>query len=192
MSRERLFLVPARFWRIFFWEFVQNVPLVVGFLLGLRLWQSGQPGFAVLCVVGGSLLGALAIQATEARIVAGHREPLRAVLVNIAAMSVLMLAVVAYLSAAWSRWWTDLLAGGLVGLALGAAQDVAARSPVGLRHVAAFALAFALGLEGVRLLASECPLLVSALIITSVVTAAISALDYGAAGDVAPGQNAPG
>lgn len=172
---------------MFFWESVQNAPLVAGFLLGLRLWQSGQPGGAVLFVVGGSLLGALVIWATEARIVAGHREPLRAVLVNVAVMSALMLAVVAYLSAAWSRWWTDLLAGALVGLALGAAQDLAARSPVGLRHGAAFALAFALGLLGVRLLAAACPFLVSLLLITSVVTAAISWLDYGTVGEATPG-----
>ena len=187
MSRERPVLVLARFWRVFFWEFVQNLPLVVGFLLGLRLWQAGNPWLAGVCIVGGSLVGALAIRATEARIVAGHREPLRAVLVNIAVMSALMLVVVAYLSAAWSRWWTDLLAGSLVGLALGAAQDLAARSPIGLRHGAAFALAFALGLVGVRILAAVCPFLISALVITSVVTVAISWLDYGAVRDLASG-----
>ena len=182
MSRSLL----KEFGRVFFWELVQNLPLIAGFLLGLQLWQAGRPWFAGACVVAGSLLGALAIRATEARIVAGHREPLRAVLVNTAAMSALMLVVVAYLSATWSRWWTDLLAGALVGLALGAAQDLAARSPFGLRHGLAFALAFALGLVGVRVLAAACPFLVGLLVITSVVTVAIAWLDYGAGRKIAP------
>lgn len=172
---------PSRFLSALFWEFVQNLPLVAGLLLGLDAWQAGTRGLAVACMAGGSAAGSLIIWATESRMVEGHQEPLRAVLANVVVMAVLMFVVVLYLAAAWSRWWTDVLAGVVVGIGLGVAQDLAAGSSIGLRHSAAFALAFALGLVGVRLLVAALPLALAVLAVTLVVTVAITLLDYGPA-----------
>ena len=176
---------------LFFWEFVQNLPLIAGFLAGLHFWRGERPWLAGACLLGGSVVGSLLIWATESQMVEGHREPLRAVLVNVAVMAALMFVVVLYLAAGWSRWWTDLLVGGLVGMVLGIVQDLAARSPVGLRHCAAFALSFALGLAGVRLLAANLPLLINVLVITGVVTGGITLMDYRQGGVVPPDENLP-
>jgi hypothetical protein len=165
--------------RTFFWEFVQNLPLIAGFLLALHFWQQAELWPSLACMVAGSVVGALAIWATEAKIVAGHREPLRVVVTNVVVITLLMVALAAYLSAGWSGWWTDLVAGVLGGIALGVAQDLAAGSPVSLGHAAAFALSFSLGLVGVRVLSATLPLGANVLIVTAIVTALICLMDYG-------------
>ncbi len=178
MNRERGHLLWSRFWRVFFWEFIQNLPLLAGFMMALRLWQSGRLWLAAICIIGSSIIGACIIWATEFRIVAAHHEPLRAVLANIVVMSILMVVLVVYLTAAWSRWWTDLIVGSLTGVALGGGQDLATRSPISIKHYGAFALAFAVGLVGIRILAEACPFLIGILILTVLVTAVISWIDY--------------
>jgi hypothetical protein len=147
--------------------------------LALDLWQQARPLPSLACMVVGSVTGSLVIWATEARIVAGHREPLRVVVTNVAGIAFLMLVLVVYLSAGWSRWWTDLVAGLLGGIALGAAQDLAAGSPVSLCHVTAFALSFSLGLVGARILSSALPLGATILVVTTAVTVLICLMDYG-------------
>lgn len=169
----------GRFVRLFFWEFIQNLPFAAGFLLGLEAGQGGQWGLAAAWMVGGSILGALAIWATEARMVEGHREPLGMMLTNVVVIAGLMLAVAAYLSAGWSAWWTDLLLGLVGGMGLGVVQDLAAGSSVGWTHALALGLGCALGLIGVRVLAACLPLAWNALLITGIVTVFIVVVDYG-------------
>jgi hypothetical protein len=163
------------------WEFVQNLPPVAGFLLGLAQWRQERLGLAAASVAAGSLLGSFAIWATESRIVAGHREPLRVVVANVVVIAGLMFVLMAYLSAGWSRWWTDLLIGAAGGIVLGVAQDLAARSPVGPGHCAAMALAFALALLGIRGLVDALPLAANVLLITAFATVIIGLIDYGPA-----------
>lgn len=169
---------PSDFGRTFFWEFVQNLPLIAGFLLALDLWQQARLLPSLVSMVVGSVTGSLIIWATEARIVAGHREPLRVVVTNVAGIALLMLVLAAYLSAGWSRWWIDLVVGLLGGIALGVAQDLAAGSPPSMGHAMAFALAFSLGLAGVRIVSAALPLGASVLLVTATVTALISMMDY--------------
>jgi hypothetical protein len=169
---------PSDFGRVFFWEFVQNLPAIAGFLLALDLWQQAKPLPSLACMVASSVTGSLVIWATEARIVAGHREPPQVVVTNVAGITVLMLVLAAYLSAGWSKWWTDLVFGLFGGVALGVAQDLAAGSRVGWGHATAFALAFSLGLVGVRILSAALPLGASVLVVTAAVTALICVTDY--------------
>lgn len=171
---------PRDFGHILFWEVLQNLPLAAGFLLGLELWQEGLVWPAVLCLAGASALGSLVIWATEGRIVAGHREPVRLVLVNISVIALLMLVLITYLSASWSSWWTDLVTGAVGGLALGVAQALAAGTRPGLGHCAALAAAFVLGLVAIRLLSAVLPLWLHIVVIATVVSAVIVGLDYGA------------
>lgn len=179
MSRAPESWLPARFWRVLFWEFVQNLPLVSGFLWGLALWREGKWQLTLVVTVAGSVLGSLAIWATESKIIKGHRESWPVVGMNVLAITGLTIVLIAYLAASWSRWWTDLLAGAAGGIVLAVAQDVAAGNRIGLGHALAFALSFAAGLVGVRLLSGALPLLVSVLIVGLLVTAAIVLLDYG-------------
>jgi hypothetical protein len=164
--------------RAFFWEFLQNLPLVAGFLSGFWLWQHGAPWLAMACMIAGSAGGSVIIWATEAKIVEGHHEPVRVVLTNIAVMALLMLAVTAYLAAPWSRWWMDLTLGLVGGVALGVVQSLAARAPVDGGHCVAIALALALALLGVRILAATLPLWANVLIVATMVTVAVVLMDY--------------
>lgn len=168
--------------RALFWESIQNLPLVAGFLLGLEAWGAGRWPVAVAWAVGGSALGALAIWATEARIVEGHREPLRVVLSNTLVMGVLAVAVIAYLSSPWSRWWTDLAVGSLAAVLLGASQDLAAGAArtAGLdwHHAAALALAFGCTLLGVRVLVALMPAAANIVVVTLLSAVAVVLIDY--------------
>jgi len=160
------------------WEFVQNLPLVAGFLIALRLWGNGAYAAAIGCALAGAAGGALIIRATEARIVAGHSEPLRVVAANVLAMTGLAVAALAYLTASWSNWQTDLPAGALAGTLLAAVQSLASREPLSLGHCAAFACAFPPALIGVRLIDAILPLGVNILVITTALTLTIAAIDY--------------
>lgn len=168
-----------RFFRALLWEFVQNLPLVAGFIGALWFWQQSKYMLAVACVVVSSVAGALIIRITESKIVEGHREPVRVTLVNIAVMTVLMFASVAYLSAGWSSWKTDLLVGGLAGIALGVAQDLTAKKSIGIGHCIALACSGPAALIGIRVLVAALSILVNTLIITAVVTLIIALVDYG-------------
>jgi hypothetical protein len=170
--------LPARIVQVLFWEFIQNLPLVAGFLFGLHLWRQEEKALAVICMIAGSIVGSCIIWATESRIVDGHRESLQVVLANVCVITALMLVLVAYLSALWSRWWMDLVLGLAGGIALGVAQDLAARSPIGLRHCLAMAAATALALVAVRLLSTAFPLWICALALALVVTVIIALMDY--------------
>jgi len=165
-----------------FWEFLQNLPLVAGLLLGLEAWQAGRWGLAVGWMAAGSTVGALVIWATEARIVDGHRESARVVLTNVVVITILGVALVAYLSSAWSRWWTDLIGGAVGALLLGISQDLAAGPArvggIDWGHCAALALAFGCTLLGVRVLMASLPLAFNILVVTALSAAAVVLIDY--------------
>jgi len=161
------------------WEFVQNLPLVAGFVVALELGRQGEWGAAIAGVAAGGVAGAVVIRITEPRIVAGHREPWRVTAANAIAMTVLMAALVAYLSASWSGWATDLLVGALAGVALAMVQDLAAGESIGARHCIALGSAGPLALIGIRALVATLPLLVNVLVITVVLTLIVALIDYG-------------
>ncbi|MGD8465064.1 MAG: hypothetical protein PVI09_14455 [Anaerolineae bacterium] len=167
--------------RILPWEFAQNVPLVAGFLLGLGEWQNGRILLAVVWMSMGSILGSLIIWATEPRIVGGHHESMRSVLANVAVFLIMMVAIAAYLTAAWSHYTTDLFIGFITGALLGIAQDVVARAAIDIGHCIAMAVAVVVALLGIRLLAATVSLGLSVLIVTTLVTAAIVRIDYATA-----------
>ncbi len=179
MRLERAQGRSTRFVRAVAWEFVQNLPLIGGFVLGLDLWQRGRVALAVACMVGGSVLGALLIRATESKIVEGHDEPFRVVVTNAVVIVALMLIVAAYLAAPWSRWWMDLLFGLLGGVLLGVVQDWAGGTPVGLGHCLAMGLAIPLVLLALRLLSATLPAVANVFVVTVAVTVVIALVDYG-------------
>ncbi|MCP4415489.1 MAG: hypothetical protein GY805_02635 [Chloroflexi bacterium] len=164
--------------RIIAWEFIQNLPLITGLILALQLWRQDKWGTAVVCVVISSVIGSFMIRLTEVKIVTDHREPLSVTIMNIIVMSLLMLIFIFYLTARWSNWQVDLFVGGLAGVVLGAAQNLAAKKPIGIRHMTAFVFAFPLALIGIRTLVGILPTAITILTITIVVTVIISLIDY--------------
>ncbi len=163
---------------IVFWEFVQNLPLVTGFVLALRLWQQGLEAAAIVCAVAGSLTGAWLISVTESKIVQGHREPWRVVIANTATMSILIVLLVLYLSARWSNWQTDLVGGLLAGAGLGVIQAWAAGERIGVRHCIALACATPPALILLRTLTTSQPPVVNVLGITLIATLIVVLIDY--------------
>jgi hypothetical protein len=113
------------------WELIQNIPLIFGFVGALGLLEQSLLA-ALLAMVASSAVATLAIAATEGKIFQGHREPLRAVIANVAIFSAGMLVIAAYLSASWSSWWTDVIGGAIAGIALAIVQDWAVRERFGV------------------------------------------------------------
>jgi hypothetical protein len=160
------------------WEFVQNLPLVTGFIVALQLWQQGQQVAASACMGIGGVTGAVNIRAIERKF-KGNAEPLRVTIANVLIMPLLMFAFALYLAAGWSNWRTDLLAGALAGVGLGAAQGLVIKGPIDVVRCVAFACAFPLTIVSTRVLVSAAPALASILISTTIVTLMICLIDYG-------------
>ncbi len=169
-----------KFFKVFLWELIQNVPFAAGFVISRDLWQQGRWGAAVVCMVLGSSIGALAIHATESKIVTGHREPLSVVATNALVMTVLMFVAVIYLSAGWSSWKTDLLVGIPAGVGLAAAQDLAAgKKAIDFRHCVALGFSSPISLIVVRVLGTILSVPSNILIISIAITLLIVLVDYG-------------
>lgn len=174
MKTEHLASLP----RVLFWEFIQNLPFLAGFILGFRLWNGNRWIAAIICLVVGSALGSLVIHATESKIVEGHREPVQVTIANTLIILASMFVLVLYLSAGWGSWKTDLLAGGVVGVVIGAVQSLAAREPLSISHCVAFACSMALAIICMRVFVTTLPAVAAILVLTTIITLAIVLLDY--------------
>lgn len=161
----------------FAWEFLQNLPIVAGFVGAARSWEPLGPPAAAGCAVAGGVSGALLIALTERRIVPGHRETARQAIGNATAFSAASLGLAAYLAgAAWGQLGFDLAIGALAGLTLNAVQE-------GLRklltmHGLAMAGATAVGLAVLRLLMAL-PALAVILLVTTLLSIIMTLVDYG-------------
>lgn len=135
---------------LLWWELVQNVSLIFGFVGGLALLEQNPPA-AVLCIVASSVVAALLIAATEGKIFLGHRESLGAIIANVAVFSVGMLIVAAYLSASWSSWLTDIIGGVVAGITLAVVQDWAAQERFGVVRSLSLGLSCSISMIFIRL-----------------------------------------
>jgi hypothetical protein len=173
------------FWWSVFWEFWQNLTVILPFVVAVWLWTRGSVAKAIGCALIGAIGGSLVIRFTEV-MADGSREAVRATLINVVALSVMQIPFVAYLSVEkqWSNWKTDLVLGAVAGLLLAISQGLA--TPGGLLigvvlHSIALATVGAMVMVGVRLLRGQ-SLIKAALfsvLITVTMTLVISLLDYG-------------
>jgi hypothetical protein len=176
-----------RFLKIFFWEFIQNIPIFTGFAWAFDSRIQGKPWNALACAGVGGISGAILIALTESRKVPGHKEPIPVVLINILAITAFIFALVVYLGTQGTNWFTDLLLGSLGGAGLGLLQSTAGRKKVDVRHCLALALASALAIIGIRILLNAgWSIWMNALSTTVLATLIICLIDY------MPGGNAPG
>ncbi|MEJ5309444.1 MAG: hypothetical protein WHX52_06705 [Anaerolineae bacterium] len=167
-----------------FWEFVQNVPVLVLFVAAVWLWAKGRRREAIVCSVIGAVVGSLLIRFTEP-LISGYHEPWAVTLVNIVAFAGLQVLFAAYLGteSRWSSWKTDALFGGGAGVGLALAQGVAADGApwIGIvLHGLALGLIGALLLGGLRRQKDK-PLktaLINAVWLALLMTLVISAIDY--------------
>jgi hypothetical protein len=167
-----------------FWEFWQNLPVIVGLCLAVWLWAQGKRVNAILCMVAGGTAGALVIRFTE-RLLDGGRETVATTLTNVLGFGVMPILFVVYLSVEkrWSNWRMDLLLGGLAGAALAVSQGLTASRPrlIGvILHGIALALSGGLVLVAVRSLKGRtlCQVVLYSLLIAAAMTLGIIVLDY--------------
>jgi hypothetical protein len=168
-----------------FWEFIQNFPVILLFVVAVWLWAKERRAQAGACAVSSGVIGSLVIRFTEP-MASGYTEPWTITWVNAVTMSLLQVLFAAYLGseANWSNWKVDLGLGGLAGVSLAVAQGLASQgSPlIGVvLHSIALAVGGALVLVGIRKLKNESLVsaLASAILLVIVMTLFISAIDYG-------------
>jgi len=151
--------------RIMVLEAIQNIPLIVGFIIGHNLWPDNAT-WALVSMFLGSLLSALSMIPTEGRIFEGHRETFPAVVANVFAFFSFMLLLTLYFRSSWSSWITDLVGGLVLGIALSTVQDVAAQDNSGLIRGLALALSISISLLVIRFVTSAWSPFVSIMIVT--------------------------
>jgi hypothetical protein len=173
------------FIQVLFWEFVQNLPSVLLFIMAVWFWARHSKGIAIALILVNSLVCPLIIRVTEPY-KHGYVESLSTTIANIAALGILMFILVPYLGteSKWSNVRMDLVLGWLAGALLGIAQGLTTPEIplVGvLLHSAALMLVTPLILLGTRYLRNQTfsKAMVKALLITSIMTVVISLLDYG-------------
>lgn len=167
------------FLKIIFWEYLQNLPIMTGFVWGLKLWQGGRYGVAAGCVILGSVVGAILIALTEGKKVPGFREPRSVLVTNIIVIIIIMLLVMVYLTERWSSWLTDLGVGILSGAGLAVLQSLAAKGKIGLIHCIALGTATPLVLISIRWLVSiGLSIWLNIALLSLLGTLVISVIDY--------------
>jgi len=112
--------------RVWMWESVQNLPLLLGFVCAARVWQD-QIGLGLLLLLAGNGLGILIMHYTEPKL---HKVKYavnwKGDLINFVLFTVIAIPFIYYFNAdnRWINWKTDLIAGIAVGILLTAGQSL--------------------------------------------------------------------
>jgi hypothetical protein len=166
------------------WELIQNLPLILCFVLTVWWWAHKDRRKASVCLFVGSIVNALIIRFTEPSI-HGYYETLQTTLVNVLSLGLLMFLFAAYLGseAEWSNRKIDVLLGSLAGIFLGTLQGLASSGDllIGIvLHSLALALAAPVVLIGIRALKTQslATALKGAFLVSVMMTIIISLLDY--------------
>ena len=177
-----------KFWTAIFWEFVQNLPPMASFVTAVWLWRQQRKKIALICIVVGSVTGALLIRLTEATI-NNIIEPISVTITNILIFSLGMLLFTMYLGveglSKWSNRKMDLILGWGMGILIGISQALATGGVHILAivvHSLAMALPIPLILMGLRALLKTVDSLKSALarsaLLAGAMTLIIGVVDY--------------
>jgi len=174
-----------KFLNAVFWEFVQNAPVIVLFIIAVWLWARTRETWAVACALCGALLRSLLIRFTGSAIT-GYDEPISVTIVNIVSISLLQILLAAYLSneTDWSNGKTDLFLGAMTGVSLAVAQGPASHGLLQIDIVGrgiALAVMGSLVLLGIRKLKNKKLLsaLANGALLAAATTLFVSAVDYG-------------
>ena len=136
------------------WESLENLPMILGFVIAARLWgESLLAGLVVL--IGGMALGVLVTRMVEPKLhKAKHEVRWKSVLINFTLFVALAIPFIYYFRADtdWLNWKTDLLGGLAAGLLLTLIQSTHWRGPKSrmILHGAAMMAAFPVIMLGLR------------------------------------------
>lgn len=168
------------------WEFIQNLPLILGFLCAARLWRENL-FLALILLIFGIGLGNLIMHYTEPFL---HKEKYpptwKGDLQNLALFLVLALPFLYYFSTEnrWLNWKSDLVAGVAVGILLTLGQAIGWKGEKRrmVLHGAAMAASFPLIMIGLRYalkIESWVWMLSIGVLVTLLASMVITWIDYG-------------
>ena len=136
------------------WESLENLPMILGFVIGARLWDENLPAGLTVLVVG-MALGVLVTRLVEPNLhKANHKVRWKSVLINFLLFVTLAIPFIYYfrVDSHWFNWKTDLLGGLMAGLLLTLVQSTHWRGPKSrmLLHGTAMMVAFPVIMLGLR------------------------------------------
>ena len=154
LNRIRSKICIMTLYKVWVWESLENLPLILGFVLAARLWPTSMlAGLSVLTLGMGT--GVLVTRVVEPKLHKDYRVvPWVSVFANFLIFTALSLPFLYYFRAetAWINWRTDILGGLLAGLLLTFVQSLhwkGAKARM-LLHGAAMIAAFPLIMLGLR------------------------------------------
>ncbi len=109
-----------------FWESLENLPMIIGFVVAARLWDDSL-ATGLIVLITGMALGVLVTRMVEPKLhKAKHEVRWVSVLVNFALFVTLAIPFIYYFRAdiRWLNWKTDLLGGLVAGLLLTFIQSI--------------------------------------------------------------------
>jgi len=178
------------FFFVLFWETVENLPLLIGFLVAVRIRRRSLAQALVVWIAGAALTSVL-IHLIQAYRFSGVSElnfpqTLSGTIINVLFSVIVGVPCVLYCSSEqwWSNWKTDVVLGAVVG-ALGAVIHGAIGWSVDVFHIplhiialAVFGAVFLLGIRRLRGVYSWPLALAGGVALTVVVSAILIVIDY--------------
>ncbi len=161
-----------------FWEYIQNTPLILAFTYGFAQFSEGDMVGAGRAILSGVIAGALLIRITESRIEGGEVESWRETATNIFFFSLAISFFIFYFSRTKQILHIDILSGIFTGILASVFQAFAARSWPTIRHTVSLAAAFAAAVWLIRTFALTQSPLPGALTINLAVTTVIVLIEY--------------
>ena len=143
-----------KFLKVLFFESLQNLPMILGFIFAARTWEQNMP-IALIILTAGVLLGVLIMHFTEPKI---HQEPIepsyKGDIINFVLFMVLAIPFIFYFKSEnrWISWKMDIIAGLMVGVLLTMGQSLSwegSKSRM-IMHGLAMAVSFPLILLSIR------------------------------------------
>jgi hypothetical protein len=143
-----------RLFTVWIWECLENLPLMFGFILAVRLWDKNIIAGLVALIVGMGL-GILTTRSVEPNL---HKEKhtvsWKSTLINFVLFVALAIPFTFYFrtNTRWINWITDLLAGCVVGLLLTFVQSLHWSGPKSrmVLHGVAMTVSFPIIMVGLR------------------------------------------
>ncbi len=139
---------------VWFWESLENLPMILGFVVAARLWEDNLP-IGLVVLIAGMGFGVIVTRMVEPRLhKTTHEVRWLSVFVNFLLFVALAVPFVYYFSAEvrWLNWRTDLLGGLIAGLLLTLVQNTHWSGPKSrmILHGAAMMAAFPVIMLGLR------------------------------------------
>ena len=164
--------------RIWFWEFVQNTPLIMAFTFGYQFFLAKNMYTALMIVLIGVGTGALLIRFTESRIDKSSPESWRETFTNMFFFSLAINLFFIYFNWIPGSPPLDILTGIAVGFLASISQAAAGKTSLSLQHTAALSVSFAVALLLIRGIIGVYAPLPAAILVNLPVTTLIVIIEY--------------